>query len=304
MGSLSRMSGVGALDNETAVATPPVVHHDIHSMYYPSSVRSAQVLVSVYAAPVAAPLGHPPPPLASSGVEQLRVPGSGPLDSASSALSPTSLLFFLPPFAISAPSSSLPDLPPSASSSSSALPSSSSSSTLSSFLPPLPSLPLPYLLPRFLLPLWLLLLFLILFLLSFPLPLPSLFLLLVLLLFLRCSRRLPLPLFLLLCLLLLLVFLLPLPFLLDLLFFPTSPYLFFSLFFARLVFFSAPCCPSSSPFLFFLFLGVVALFRSGGPPGTVVGSFACLPVVGSLVPWFWGYRFCGYFALFFSSSSS
>ena len=60
MGSLTRTSGVGALDNQTAVATPPIVHHDVYSMY-PPNVRSAQGLGSAYAAPVAAPLGHPPP---------------------------------------------------------------------------------------------------------------------------------------------------------------------------------------------------------------------------------------------------
>ena len=37
VGSLTRTSGVCALDNETAVATPPVVHRDIYSMY-PSSL--------------------------------------------------------------------------------------------------------------------------------------------------------------------------------------------------------------------------------------------------------------------------
>ena len=142
VGNLTRTYGVGALDNQSAVATPPIVHHDFPYMCQ-SSNRSAQVLGSTNAALVAGPLGHPPPPLASSGVDQLQVPGSGPLDSASSALSPNSLLFPLPLSAVSA--SSLPDLPPptsfsfaSASSFASALPSSSCSFTLSSF-PPLPS---------------------------------------------------------------------------------------------------------------------------------------------------------------------
>ena len=136
VGSLSRTSGVGALEYQSAVATPPFVHHDFPYVSQPSD-WSAQVLVS--AAPVAAPLGHPPIPLASYSTDQLRVPGSGPLDSASSALSPTSLLFPLPLSAASA-SSSLPDLPPFTSFSSAstssfglALPSSSSSSFLHSF---------------------------------------------------------------------------------------------------------------------------------------------------------------------------
>ena len=124
VGSLTRTSGVGALDNP-AVATTHPVHHDIYSMY-PSSARPAQAL-------------------GSSGVDQLRVPGSGPLDSASSSLSPNSLLFPLPPSTV-AVSSSIADIPPpasfpfsTASLSSAHLSSSYASSSISSFLPPLPS---------------------------------------------------------------------------------------------------------------------------------------------------------------------
>ena len=112
MGSLSRTSGVGFLDNP-AVAMPPVVHRDIYSMY-PSSARPSPDVGSAFPAPVAAPIGHPPPTLASSGGDQLRVPGSGPLDSASSSLSPNSLLFPLPPSSLGV-SSSLPDPTPSTS---------------------------------------------------------------------------------------------------------------------------------------------------------------------------------------------
>ena len=73
---------------------------------YQSSARHSHDLGNVLAAPVAAPVGHRHPPLASSGDDQLRVPGRGPLDVASSSLSPTSLLFPLPPPHSLAPSSS------------------------------------------------------------------------------------------------------------------------------------------------------------------------------------------------------
>ena len=145
--SLSRSSGVGALDN-SAVSMSPLVHHDLLNVYQ-SSARHSHNFGSVLAAPVAAPVGHPHPPLASSGDDQLRVPGRGPLDSALSSLSPTSLLFPLPPSLTVPPSSSTLLRPPlSASSSSGAIPSLSSlaavppslsSSSFSAPLPPYPS---------------------------------------------------------------------------------------------------------------------------------------------------------------------
>ena len=108
MGNLTRSSGVGAFENQSAVTTTPNVHHDIPYVSTLSG-RSVQVLVSDRAAPVTAPLGYPYIPLASSSVDHLRVPGSSALDSASSILSLTSLLFPLPVSGISSfpgPSSS------------------------------------------------------------------------------------------------------------------------------------------------------------------------------------------------------
>ena len=119
------------------------MHHDLLNVYQ-SSARHSYDLGNVLAAPIAAPVGHPHPPLASSGDDQLRVPGRGPLDSASSSLSPTSLLFPLPPSHSVAPSSSALLCPPPSSSSSGPLPSISSSAAVpssfssSSFSPPFP----------------------------------------------------------------------------------------------------------------------------------------------------------------------
>ena len=146
--SLSRSSGVGALDN-SAVSTSPVVHHDLLNVYQ-SSARLSYDLGNVLADPLAAPVGHPLNPLASSGDDQLQVPGRGPLDSSSSSLSPTSLLFPLPPSLSVPPSSSSAMFRPPLSSSSSSdtlpsaavpssFPSSYSSSSFSASLPSHPS---------------------------------------------------------------------------------------------------------------------------------------------------------------------
>ena len=279
VGSLYRSSGVGAIDNST-VTTTPVVHHDLYTVY-PSSIRTTHAIGSDFAAPLAASLGHPPP-LASSGGIQLRVPGMGPLDSASSSFSPNSLLFPLPS-SLGSSSSSFPGPSPLSGLVSSSAPapaplsSYSSSSSLSSFLPP----PLPSFAPSSLASA------------SFPssssltsvLPpsvssvfpsssssssfsfpsVPS------------SSFSFPpsvgvpssstLPRF------------VPPP--------PGFPPAFSLASHARLP--SAPLSsswPSSSSCLFLFFLRVVALFGSGGPPGAVVGSLTCISVVSSLVCWF------------------
>ena len=138
MGSLYRSSSVGAIDNST-VTTTPVVHHDLYTVY-PSSVRPTHAIGSDFAATVAASLGHPPPLLVSSGDNQLRVPGIGPLNSASSSFLPNSLLFPLPSSSLGSSSSSFRDPSLSGVVSSSAPTSSPLSSyssfSLSSFLPP------------------------------------------------------------------------------------------------------------------------------------------------------------------------
>ena len=130
--SQSRSSGVSALDT-SAMSMSPVLRSYL-SHVFPSSARHYIDLGNVQAAPVAAPVGHPPPPLASSGDDQLRVPCHGPLHSSSSSLSPTSLLFPLTPsLPVPPPSSSALLCPPlSASSSSGTLPSLSSSSAVPS----------------------------------------------------------------------------------------------------------------------------------------------------------------------------
>ena len=287
--SLSWSSGVGALDNPV-VSTSPIVHHDLLNVYQ-SSARLPHDLGNVLAAPVAAPVGHPLPPLASSGDYQLRVPGRGPLDVASSSLSPNSLLFPLSPPDSVPPSSSLLR-PPLSSSSSGPLPSVSSSaavpSSFSSSLPPPPFLRSIFLVFRFFSS------FLFRYslsssigLFSFPYPFS------LSLRFWGCFCRFLLASFLLLFLLLslfLLAFLLPLPF-------PHLPlFLLFFLF--------SPSYGSSSPFFLLFLFGFVALFRSGGPPGAVVGSLVWVSIVGSLVCYFWGYWFYGSSALFLPSSSS
>ena len=112
-----------------------------------SSARHYIDVGNVLAAPIAAPVGHPPPPLASSGDDQLRFLGHGPLHSASSSLSPTSLLFPLtpslpvPPFSalLRPPLSASSDTLLSLSSSSAVPPPLSSSSSFSAPLPPYPS---------------------------------------------------------------------------------------------------------------------------------------------------------------------
>ena len=299
VGRLSRSSGVGALDNSVASTTRDV-HHDIYSVY-PSSARHSHDLCSVFAAPVAAPLGHPPP-LASSGDDLLRVPGHGPLDVASSPLSPNSLLFPLPPssYAVSSSSSfffwspffglsfscSSPFLllllfsflfpsstPPSFAPSSLSSDSFPSFSSVTSALPPSVSS-------------------------LFPLPLPSLFLLALVLPLLPClhlSQVIFRPLCLLLCLLLL-VFLPPLPLLLVSLFLLRLSLLFLLLLFLRLL---SP--PLLLPFSICLLLLTLLLLLPllpwvryplllCGPPGAVVGSFACVSIISSLVHYFWRLR--------------
>ena len=119
--SQCRSSDVGALDN-SAMSTSPVLQSDLSHVLY-ASARHSINLGTVQAAPVAAPLGLPPPPLASSGDDQLGVPGLGPLPSSSSSLSPTSLLFPLTPAPSVPPSSSSTLLRSPLSSSSGALPS-------------------------------------------------------------------------------------------------------------------------------------------------------------------------------------
>ena len=94
-----------------------------------SSARHYLGMGSVTAAEHAAPLGHSPSPLGSSGADQLQAQGVGPLSSSSSALSPTSLLFPLTPS---------PSFPPSLSS---ALPPPPSGSSLSSYSSAVSSLP-------------------------------------------------------------------------------------------------------------------------------------------------------------------
>ena len=100
-------SGVGAPDNSVK-STSPVMLSETYNVLQ-SSARHYVGLGTVSAAEFAAPVGHSPSPLGSSGADQLRVPGLGPLppSSSSSSLSPTSLLFPLTPSP-----SFLPRLPP------------------------------------------------------------------------------------------------------------------------------------------------------------------------------------------------
>ena len=67
--SQSRSSGVGALGN-SAMSTSPVVQSDLSHLLH-SSARHYIDIGNVQAAAVAAPVGHPPPPLASSSDNQL-----------------------------------------------------------------------------------------------------------------------------------------------------------------------------------------------------------------------------------------
>ena len=142
--SLYQSSGVGAIDN-SAVSTTLIVLHDIYNVY-PPSVRQSRSLGTDFAAPVFAPLGPPPPPLASSGDDQLRVSGVGHLASSSSYFSPNSLLFPLPSPSLSGlvsssdPSPSLSGLVSSSDPSPSPFSSTSSSSSSLSSFPPLPLL--------------------------------------------------------------------------------------------------------------------------------------------------------------------
>ena len=168
VGSLTGSSGVGAFEYQTTSTMNPDVHPEL-SYVSTLSDRSGQVTINNRTAQVAAPVGHPPIPLARSGVHQLRVVSSSALTSASSALSPTSLLFPLPVSGISSlrdPSFSSYLSSASGSSLGSSL-ASSSSSTLS-FLLFLFLLLLPCFLLLF--PLQLRPLFLLLSILFFPLP--------------------------------------------------------------------------------------------------------------------------------------
>ena len=91
--------GVGALElpvqNPVMSTSPVVLPHNVTMLQ--SSARHYLGMGSVTAAEHAAPLGHSPSPLGSSGADQLQAQGVGPLSSSSSALSPTSLLFPLTP---------------------------------------------------------------------------------------------------------------------------------------------------------------------------------------------------------------
>ena len=274
-------SGVGALD-DPAKSTSPVVLSENYNVLQ-SSARHYVGLGTVFAAEFAASVGHSPSPLGSSGADQLRVPGLGPLpsSSSSSSLSPNSLLFPLTPS---------PSLPPSSSWIFSFLCFvcffssffffllcffflSFCSSSSYSFLHPCPQL-------LFLLPLWLRLLFLLPFRLFFSLPLPlpsSPFLFFYLLSFLSfflflcfsfiCPR---LPSFFFLYTVLLLFF--------------YSPH---SCSFGPLFFLFSPSCRTSSScsFLFFFFLSCLCScpFGSGGPPGVFIGFVIRLSIFGSLV---------------------
>ena len=258
MDSRFESSGVG----NPAKSTSPVVLSDNYNVL-PSSARHYVGVGTVSAADSAAPVGPSPSHLDSSGADQLRIPGLGPLASSSSALSPTFLLFPLTP-SPSFPPSCLPPPPPGFSVSSASfapsLPSScSTSSSLSSSPyfsssapPPTPSLlpPCPPLL--FLLLPSLLLLFLLPFPLFFLLLLlPSFFLPLLLLLILL-STRLPLPLPPWRLSLLLLVFLLPLPLSRLPLFLRLSQCLLFRIFLLPLFSLLLLLLLSLLPFLLFL----------------------------------------------------
>ena len=141
MGGLTRSSGVGACEYSTSVATTPIVHSDLPvTVCRPTSFRSSQVSDSIHDVRVAASVGINPFPLASSGMDQLRVAGCSSVDSSapSASFSPMSLLFPLPDSGVS----SLPNPSPSSFSSSvSAFPSVPSASS-SAPLPPSP-FPLP-----------------------------------------------------------------------------------------------------------------------------------------------------------------
>ena len=135
--SQSGSSGLSALDN-SAKSTSPVVLSGNYNMLH-SSARHYLSVGAESAADIAAPIGHSPSPLGSSGDDQLRVPGLGPLpsSSASSSLSPTSLLFPLTPSlslnpSSSSSSSSLRHPPPGSSLSDASLSHPSSASSVSS----------------------------------------------------------------------------------------------------------------------------------------------------------------------------
>ena len=104
--SQSRSSGVGARDNSAKSTSPVVLSENYHMLH--SSARHYLGVGAGSAADIAALIGHSSSHLASSGDDQLRVPGLGPLpsSSASSSLSPTSLLFPLAPSLSVLPSSS------------------------------------------------------------------------------------------------------------------------------------------------------------------------------------------------------
>ena len=125
---------MGACEYQTSVATTPIVHSHL-PVTVSASVRSAQVIDSVHAVHDSAQLGIKPFPIASSGMDQSRVAGSGAIDSsAPSALSPSSVLFPLPDYGVS----SLPG-PSSSSLSSASVSTFPSGSSLSSATPLPPS---------------------------------------------------------------------------------------------------------------------------------------------------------------------
>ena len=133
-------SGVGALDNP-AKSTSPVLLSDNYNVF-PSSARHYVGVGTVSAADSAAPIGPSPSPLGSSGADQLRVPGLGPLTTSPSfPPSSSSSSSTLPPpptpgFSVSSVSFA-PSLPSSSSASSSF--SSSPYFSSSAPLPPAPS---------------------------------------------------------------------------------------------------------------------------------------------------------------------
>ena len=106
--SQSQSSGVGALDHSAMSASSVVLSENYHVLH--SSARQYLGVGAMQAATIAAAVGHSPSPLASSGDDQLRVPGLGPLPS---SLSP-SLLFPLTPLLFVPPSSSSSSSSPSA----------------------------------------------------------------------------------------------------------------------------------------------------------------------------------------------
>ena len=73
--SQSRSSGVGALDNSAISTSHVVLSENFHVLH--SSARQYLGVGAMQAANIAPSVGHSPSPLASSGDDQLRVPGHG-----------------------------------------------------------------------------------------------------------------------------------------------------------------------------------------------------------------------------------